>query len=77
MITMPTGLDVRLCPYCSPPVFAQPVPPTMPAELRDYFAAAVLTGVLANGDYSDASPVAAIASDAYRMADAMLQARKA
>lgn len=46
-------------------------------SLRDYFAAATVTGLLSNANYSDSANVSRIAADAYRMADAMIQARKA
>jgi len=39
-------------------------------DLRDTFAAAALTGLLANGDYNPSTPVLA-----FRMADAMLRER--
>ncbi len=42
-------------------------------SLRDYFAAAALTGMYSDGCPADT--VNAVASDAYRMADAMLAER--
>jgi|WetSurMetagenome_2_1015567.scaffolds.fasta_scaffold621289_2 hypothetical protein len=44
-------------------------------ELRDYFAAAALTGLLANTDH-DLMQSSEYASDAYIFADAMLKERK-
>jgi hypothetical protein len=44
-------------------------------SLRDYFAAKALQGVLA-GDTEELLSVDAIASVSYRIADAMLEARK-
>lgn len=51
--------------------------------LRDYFAAAALQGLLANGWCSEAREIAPavgnreVAIDAFRLADAMLKARDA
>lgn len=40
--------------------------------LRDYFAAAALQGIVANGEWSSCE---SLVGDSYRVADAMLQAR--
>ena len=53
----------------------EPAVPGM--TLRDYFAAAVLTGICSVPDYTDTSSADVVARDAYRMADAMLKAREA
>ena len=45
-------------------------PPIQDITLRDYFAAAALTGLLANGDRKTA------VEQAYKMADAMIKERK-
>lgn len=51
--------------------------------LRDYFAAKAMQGLLANGWCSEQREIAPtmgeheVAQDAYRLADAMLKARKA
>lgn len=45
-------------------------------EMRDYFAAAAMQGLLASGD-GDAYAVEAIAANAYTIADAMLARREA
>jgi len=42
--------------------------------LRDYFAAAALTGIMASPTASAETPYH-VANDAYRLADAMLEAR--
>jgi hypothetical protein len=46
-----------------------------PLELRDYFAAAALTGMLSSGEYRNIE-LAVTAADAYRYADEMLKARE-
>lgn len=55
------------------------LPPTM--TLRDYFAAAALTGIQGNSDYQtafnyDKASVEGVAEHCYRLADAMLSARE-
>lgn len=42
--------------------------------LRDYYAAAALTGILSNPDTPQNTPYY-VSADAYRLADAMLEAR--
>lgn len=44
--------------------------------LRDYFAAAALTGLMSNQRLSDSADNAAVAVVAFGLADAMLEARK-
>lgn len=45
-------------------------------ELRDRFAMAALTGILARGDIEDESTIIEICADSFRYADAMMRARK-
>jgi hypothetical protein len=45
-------------------------------SLRDYFAAEALAALLTRVALNDPHQVAAMASDAYRLADALLEARK-
>lgn len=45
-------------------------------ELRDRFAAAALTGLLSDPELHKVNGVSTFARDCYKMADAMLEARK-
>ena len=55
----------------------------LPVDLRDYFAAKAMQGLLANGWCAEQREIAPnmgereIALDAYRLADAMMKAREA
>jgi hypothetical protein len=44
--------------------------------LRDYFAAKAMQGLFASGQYEGKVNITAMAESSYRMADAMLKARK-
>jgi len=46
-----------------------------PNRLRDFFAASALQGLMASWGMHDVSDFEDIASDSYRLADAMLKAR--
>jgi hypothetical protein len=46
-------------------------------SLRDYFAAKAMQGVLASGNLPKFTPDLDVAECSYRLADAMLEARKA
>jgi hypothetical protein len=58
----------------SPPVFPQPAEDLKGLELRDYFAAQAMNGLLGNRRY-DGTPPDELAIWAYNLADVMLEER--